>query len=136
MPPSLGTTYLLAALLLNPVLFLHSVNTILSRILPPIAAASAIQPPPYSNFGPSASHPHLDVHASRNICWSYTCLMVCAQVVAFGKVSRRRAEGRERKERRKEETRLAQLERDKAVQNGLGSSGEASETETDDEIIL
>ncbi|MCJ1387006.1 hypothetical protein MMC17_010135 [Xylographa soralifera] len=102
MHPALTTTYLIPAILLNPILFLHSLNTILSRILPPIVAPVPIQPSPYSPLGPSANHPHLDVHASDNLCWSYTAVMVCAQLVAFGSVSQAREEGRERKARKRE----------------------------------
>ncbi|MCJ1395554.1 hypothetical protein MMC18_008440 [Xylographa bjoerkii] len=102
MHPALTTTYLIPAILLNPILFLHSLNTILSRILPPIVAAVPIQPSPYSTLGPSANYPHLDVHASDNLCWSYTVVMVCAQLVAFGSVSQAREEGRERRERTRE----------------------------------
>ena len=90
-------SYLLPAIVLNPVLFLHSVNTILSRILPPIVVSAAIQPPPFSGLGPSATHPHLDIHSSESFCWSYTIVMVCAQLVAFGRVSQFREEHRERK---------------------------------------
>ncbi|MCJ1431479.1 hypothetical protein MMC27_000832 [Xylographa pallens] len=103
MHPALTTTYLIPAILLNPVLFLHSLNTILSRILPPIVAAVPIQPSPYSTLGPSANYPHIDMHASDNLCWSYTAVMVCAQLVAFGSVSQAREDGRERKEKNKRE---------------------------------
>lgn len=102
MHPSLSTSYLLPALLLNPVLFLHGFNTILSRIIPPVVVAGAVQPPPYSTFGPSSNHPHLDVHASDNLCWSYTVLMICAQLMAFGRIHRLREEGRERTRLKKE----------------------------------
>ncbi|KAL8728791.1 MAG: hypothetical protein Q9166_005169 [cf. Caloplaca sp. 2 TL-2023] len=98
MHPALSTSYLLPAIFLNPVLFLHGLNTILSRIIPPILNLSTdVQPPPYSTFGPSANHPHLDVHASDNFCWSYTVVMICAQLMAFGRVHRLREEGKERR---------------------------------------
>ncbi|MCJ1479141.1 hypothetical protein MMC13_007825 [Lambiella insularis] len=113
MHPSLTSTYLLPAIFLNPILFLHSLNTILSRLLPPIIVAGPIQPPPYSPLGPSGNYPHLDIHASDNLCWSYTAIMVCAQLVAFGSVSQAREEGRERKERKRETE-----ERKKALTNG------------------
>lgn len=100
------TSYLLPAIFLNPVLFLHSLNTILSRILPPIVASATTQPPPYSTLGPSACHPHLNMHSSESFCWSYTIVMVCAQLMAFGRVSQCREEGRERT-RIKEELALA-----------------------------
>ena len=122
MHPAFPTTYLIPAILLNPVLFLHSLNTILSRILPPIVAAVPIQPSPHSPLGPSANYPHLDIHASDNLCWSYTAVMVCAQLVAFGSVSQAREEGRERKERTREGE-----ERRKALHiSGLGKDEEAN----------
>ncbi|KAL8678629.1 MAG: hypothetical protein Q9186_005019 [Xanthomendoza sp. 1 TL-2023] len=95
MHPALSTSYLLPAIFLNPVLFLHGLNTILSRVIPPILDKGPMQPPPYSTFGPSARYPHLDVHASDNLCWSYTVVMICAQLMAFGRVHRLREEGKE-----------------------------------------
>jgi hypothetical protein len=108
MHPSLTTNYLLPAILLNPILFLHSINTIVSRLLPPVVASSATLNPiaiPYTPLGPSPSHPHLDVHASDSLCWSYTVLMVCAQLVAFGRVSSTRQERKDRKAAREERLR-------------------------------
>ena len=153
MHPAISTSYLLPAILLNPVLFLHSLNTILSRILPPIITATTVQPAPYSTLGPSANHPHVDMHTSDNLCWSYTVLMVCAQLVAFGSVSQSRAEGKEKQER-KEEKRLAQMEAKLSEgqprnghcrgMNGHGENGFADlstveshmSDETEDEVIL
>ncbi|KAI4276307.1 MAG: hypothetical protein LQ337_002574 [Flavoplaca oasis] len=114
MHPALSTSYLLPAIFLNPVLFLHGLNTILSRIISPILEVSMpVQPPPYSTFGPSANHPHLDVHASDNLCWSYTVVIICAQLMAFGRVHRLREEG-------KEERRLKKARAD-AVQSSVRS---------------
>ena len=96
---SLYANYLLPAIFLNPILFLHSLNTILSRILPPIQVMGSFQPPPYSDLGPSACHPHLDVHYSDNLCWSYTIVMVIAQLFAFDRVTQVRSEKSERGER-------------------------------------
>lgn len=90
-------SYLLPAIFLNPVLFLHNVNTILSRILPPVVVPVAKQPPPFSEFGPSANHPHLDIHSSEFFCWSYTIIMVFAQLVAYGRISQFREEDRKRR---------------------------------------
>ncbi|KAL8673272.1 MAG: hypothetical protein Q9168_002310 [Polycauliona sp. 1 TL-2023] len=102
MHPALSTSYLLPAIFLNPVLFLHGLNTILSRIIPPILEVKMpVQPPPYSTFGPSSNHPHLDVHASDNLCWSYTMVMICAQLMAFGRVHRLREEGKEQRRLKK-----------------------------------
>ena len=100
---SLYANYLLPAIFLNPILCLHSLNTILSRLLPPIPVAGAIQPPPYSDLGPSGCHPHLDVHYSDNLCWSYTAMMVLAQLFAFDQVTQARSERMERTERHTEE---------------------------------
>jgi len=98
MPTNLTTTYLLPAILLNPVLFLHSLNTILSRLLPPVLAATTPPAQPYCHLGPSPTSPHLDMHVSDNLCWSYTVFMVLAQLLAFGRVSQRRQTVRDRKE--------------------------------------
>lgn len=97
MHPALSTSYLLPAVFLNPVLFLHGLNTILSRIIPPVVVSGAVQPAPYSTFGPSANYPHLDLHASDNLCWSYTVVMICAQLMAFGRVHRLREESKEKR---------------------------------------
>ena len=94
MRPAISKSYIVPAIFLNPVLFLISLNTLLSRVLPPIIMDAAKQPPPYSTFGPSAQHPHLNIHASEKLCWSYTFLIVCAQLAAFGKISEGREEGK------------------------------------------
>ena len=96
MHPSISRSYVIPAIFLNPVLLLMSINTVLSRVLPPIMVDAVVQPPPYSTFGPSAKHPHLDVHASESLCWSYTIFIVCAQLLAFGGVSARREEQKQR----------------------------------------
>lgn len=90
--------------------------------------------------------------------------MVCAQLVAFGRVSRRREEGREGRERRKEEKRMALSQAEKGYDkasngligrqndhgngngNGNGVHGKQDEelvetdsqehTETEDEMML
>ncbi|KAL8969747.1 MAG: hypothetical protein Q9183_001853 [Haloplaca sp. 2 TL-2023] len=124
MHPSLSTSYLLPAVFLNPVLFLHGLNTILSRIVPPIAVASSVQPPPYSTFGPSGMHPHLDIHASDNLCWSYAVVMICAQLMAFGRVHRLREEGREKrlKKDRVEARRMEPVGEEPRITNGHSNS--------------
>ncbi|KAI9879844.1 MAG: hypothetical protein M1830_006867 [Pleopsidium flavum] len=124
MPTNLTTTYLLPAILLNPVLFLHSINTILSRLLPPVLAATTPQPPPHSRLGPSATSPHLDMHVSDNLCWSYTVFMVLAQLVAFGQVSQKRQTVRDRKEAvklRKEE--MEDAKKGREMNGGTESNG-------------
>ena len=83
--------YMVLAILLNPVLLLMSLNTILSYVLPPVVVDPSKGTPPGPTFGPSAQIPHLNVHASEKLCWSYTFLIVCAQLAAFEKVSECRA---------------------------------------------
>ena len=103
MHPAISSSYILPALFLNPVVFLHGLNTIISRLLPPIIVSTApVQRPAYSLLGPAATHPHIDVQNSENLCWSYTAVMICAQLVAYGRVMKFREAGKE-KQRRKEE---------------------------------
>lgn len=131
MHPSISKSYIVPALFLNPVLFLMSLNTILSRCLPPIIVDAAKQPQPYSTFGPSAQHPHLDVHASEKLCWSYTFLIVCAQLAAFGRVSGCREAGKEKARMKKERAQAkvrARQENEKAVyMNGNGHANRTIE---------
>ena len=110
MHPALSKNYLVPGLLLNPILFLWSVNTILSRLLPPIVVDAVVQPPPFYPLGPSAEHPHLDIHSSERICWSYTAFIVCANLAAFGRVNGRRQEAKERARLRKERARKILIE--------------------------
>ncbi|KAI9799583.1 MAG: hypothetical protein M1825_004509, partial [Sarcosagium campestre] len=93
-----STSYLVPAVLLNPVLLLHTTNTILSRTLPTSLIAPPLIPQstPMSAWGPGASPPLLDVHTSDNFCWSYTMLMVGVQLVIFGRVRDSREARRER----------------------------------------
>ena len=115
MHPMFTTSYLVPGLLLNPVLFLWSLNTLLSRLLPPIIVDAAIQPAPYYPRGPSAQHPHFDIHASESLCWSYTAFIVCANLAAFGRVSERRQAGKER----------ARLKRELIQRNKVNGNGKA-----------
>ena len=88
---AISISYMVLAILLNPVLFLLSLNTILSYVLPPVVVDPSKGTPPGPTFGPSAQNPHLNVHASEKLCWSYTFLIVCAQLAAFERVSECRA---------------------------------------------
>ena len=116
MHPALSTNYVVPGLLLNPVLLLWSINTILSRLLPPLLVNAAIQPPPYYPLGPSAEHPHIDIHASESFCWSYTVIIVCANLVAFGRVSGRREEGKKQMRLKKE--RAKKMKREEKLMSG------------------
>ena len=101
MHPAISTSYVIPAIFLTPVLFLHTVNTLLSRLLPPIVVATAtVQRPSYSMFGPAATHPHIDIHSSEPLCWSYTIVMICAQLFAYDRVMKVREVDKERQRRR------------------------------------
>ena len=137
MHPAISTTYIVPAIFLNPVLFLMSLNTILSRILPPIDINDAKQPPPHSTLGPSAEHPHLDVHASENLCWGYTAFIVCAQLAAYGRVGFRREEGREQartKAERCQQKRTRKVNGDGTHANGLARLGIKASTREERQI--
>ena len=96
MHPAISRSYVVPAIVLNPVLFLMILNTILAHTLPPIVIDSATQPTQRSSFGFSVEHPHLDIHASENLCWGYTALIVFVQLAAYRRVGIRREEKRER----------------------------------------
>ncbi|KAI9763343.1 MAG: hypothetical protein M1840_000608 [Geoglossum simile] len=95
---ALSTSYLLPAVLLNPVLILHTLNSLLCRLLPSFAD----QPLPTwsdpTTWGPHGTPPYLDVHSSANFCWAYTICMVCLQLFAFERVSQGRCDAREKVE--------------------------------------
>lgn len=120
MHPILSTSYVVPGLLLNPILFLYGINTILSRILPPISIDAAIQPAPYYSRGPSAEHPHLDIHASESLCWSYTAFNVCANLAAFGRVSEHRQARKERARLKRERNLKAKADGEAKLINGNG----------------
>ena len=103
MHPSISTSYILPAIFLNPVLFLHGLNSILSRLLPPIIIPSAtVQRPAYSMLGPAATYQHIDIQNSENLCLGYTFVMICAQLVAYGRVMKVREAGKERQQKKDE----------------------------------
>lgn len=124
MHPAISKSYIVPAIFLNPVLFLMSLNTILSRCLPPVIVDADKQPPPYSTLGPSAQHPHLNIHASEKLCWSYTFFIVCAQLAAFGRVSGCREAGkvkaRLKRERAQEKAGVRKENKEAVYTNGNG----------------
>ena len=123
---SLTATYVLPALLLNPVFILHTVNTIVSRI-PHTLPASAIATAPLPPLGPHATLPYFDMHANDSLCWSYTAVMVGAQLLAFGRVSGVREAGRRK--------RADQLQRQEDLRKALELEMETeTETETEEEM--
>jgi hypothetical protein len=81
--PTASTLYhlILPTIFLNPVLFLHSLNTILTKLLPSM-----------NGYEGNSAQPHLDIHASESLCWGYTALIVWAQMAAFLRFDRLREE--------------------------------------------
>ncbi|PSS16505.1 hypothetical protein M430DRAFT_35283 [Amorphotheca resinae ATCC 22711] len=85
--PSLSTTYLFPAILLNPPFLLHLINTFISRLVhqPPITSVSPH--PIMESMGPvPGSKPYLDMHADDHLCWRYAVFMVVLQVLVYGRV--------------------------------------------------
>ncbi|KAI9733807.1 MAG: hypothetical protein M1818_007074 [Claussenomyces sp. TS43310] len=101
MSSSFTTTYIVPALLLNPCIVLHFLNTFMSRLNPGILDASSSPHEWLERFGPMAhSDAYFDLHLNDYLCWGYTILMVFVQIMVFGKVSdnrvQRKAARRER----------------------------------------
>ena len=117
MHPSLSTSYIIPAIILNPVLFLHGLNTIFSRTLPPIAVVGPIQRSPYTMYGPAAVRQHVDVQSSENLCWGYTVIMIVEQLLAYGQVNQRRVERRESRGQRDEVAKVGATQRPRGVSN-------------------
>jgi hypothetical protein len=78
---------LLPTIFLNPVFFLHSLNTILTKLLPTLNGHEG-----------NSAQPHLDIHASESLCWGYTLLIVWAQMIAFLRLDRLREEQKSARE--------------------------------------
>jgi hypothetical protein len=126
--PGISTTYLLPAIVLNPALILHIINTIFSHFIPPPPTISFSPHATMERLGPlPGSPPYLDMHTNDQLCWSYTAIMVVAQVFAFGKVSDNRIARkamREKKERlRKEQLESLMLDERLVKANGYHGSG-------------
>jgi hypothetical protein len=91
--PSLSSTYLIPAIILNPALILHLINTFHSHMMPPPTTISYSAHPIIEGFGPlPGSTPYMDMHADDTLCWRYTILMVFVQLLAFGRVSDNRVQ--------------------------------------------
>ncbi|KAG4433564.1 hypothetical protein IFR05_010960 [Cadophora sp. M221] len=104
--PTLSTTYLLPAILLNPAFVLHLFNTFISHIVPPPPSVSHSPHPFMESIGPVRNAPpYLDMHADDQLCWGYTAVMVLVQVLAFGRVNDNRV--------RRKSAKAAKLERDR-----------------------
>jgi hypothetical protein len=130
--PTLSTTYLIPAILLNPAFVLHLINTFVSHLVPPSPPVISHSPHPFmESIGPvPGSTPYWDMHADDALCWRYTAIMVLLQVLAFGRVQdnrlarreRRAAIKAERERMRKVEVECVGEER-KVVAKGTGADG-------------
>lgn len=116
MPTSFTSSYLLPAIVLNPLVLLHGLNTFASHFIPSaISTAASHSPHKWIEFlGPPGNQdPHLDMHANNQLCWRYTILMVFLQVLAYGKVSGNRETRRNIRAARKAERDLARMATEK-----------------------
>lgn len=114
MPTSFTSSYLLPAIVLNPVIILHGFNTFMSHLIPPAFTASTSHCQWLESIGPlPGSTPYADVHVSDRLCWSYTFVMVFVQVLAFGQVNENRIQRKSARARKLEEGRR-KTERDAA----------------------
>jgi len=86
MAEAMKTSYLVPAILLNPILFLHSINTLLAQLSPTtLNPSNAALPFTIDSLKNWPEH-KVDMHSNDNLCWSYTMVLVCAQCWVFGKV--------------------------------------------------
>jgi hypothetical protein len=119
--PTLSTTYLIPAILLNPAFVLHLVNTFVSHLVPPSPPVISHSPHPFmESLGPvPGSTPYWDMHADDGLCWRYTAIMVVVQVLAFGRVQDNRVQRRDRK--------AAKAEKERSRREEMQSVGESHE---------
>lgn len=105
--PSLSSSYLLPAILLNPAFVLHLINTYVSHMWPPPLTVSHSPHQTMQSLGPlPGSTLYLDMHADEQLCWRYTIGMVVVQLLAFLRVS-------DNRQRRKSAREAAKLERER-----------------------
>lgn len=123
--PTLSTTYLIPAILLNPAFVLHLVNTFVSHLVPPSPPVISHSPHPFmESLGPvPGSTLYWDMHADDGLCWRYTAIMVVVQVLAFGRVQDNRVQRRDRKAAKaeRERSRREEMERMGAQERMLGA---------------
>lgn len=109
MPTSITTSYLLPAIVFNPILILHGFNTFVSHVIPSaINSSSSTSPHEWLKaLGPtSPAEPYFNVHTNDQLCWSYTALLVFLQLLLFGRVQDNRV-------RRKSAKAAAKAERER-----------------------
>ncbi|KAH7354920.1 hypothetical protein BKA65DRAFT_231006 [Rhexocercosporidium sp. MPI-PUGE-AT-0058] len=115
--PTLSTTYLLPAILLNPAFVLHLFNTFISHMMPPPPSVSHSPHPFMESIGPVRNAPpYLDMHADEQLCWGYTAVMVLVQVLAFGRVSDNRVRRKSAKAAKLERERIRKEKLEKTVE--------------------
>lgn len=111
--PTITSTYLIPAILLNPAFVLHLINTFISHIVPPPPSISHSPRPFIESIGPVRNAaPYLDMHADDQLCWGYTAVMVVVQVLAFGRVNENRV--------RRKSARAAEVERERLGAQEVG----------------
>ena len=66
--------FLIPSIVLNPVLFLHSLNALLTYLLPCL-----------EGYDCSSTYvqPHLDLHKDEHLCWGFSGFIILAQLIAF-----------------------------------------------------
>jgi hypothetical protein len=123
----LSSTYLIPAVLFNPVVILHGFNTFYSHFISTTLPASTSNHQWLENLGPAAlPGPYFDVHNNNQLCWGYTALMVLVQVLAYGKVNDTRV-------RKKSARAAAKAERERqAAQEDQKSISQVCTTTTTD----
>jgi hypothetical protein len=85
---SLSSTYLIPAVLLNPVVILHGFNTFCSHFVSTALPSATSNHQWLENLGPvSAARPYFDVHNNDQLCWGYALLMVAVQILGYFKVN-------------------------------------------------
>lgn len=111
--PSLSSTYLLPAILLNPAFILHLINTFVSHIIPPVPDIPSVSPhPTFETLGPvPGATPYMDMHADDQLCWRYTAIMVFVQLLAFGRIQDNRVQIKAK--------RAAKVEKEKAFKEKI-----------------
>ncbi|KAL2070597.1 hypothetical protein VTL71DRAFT_13623 [Oculimacula yallundae] len=114
--PTLSTTYLIPAILLNPAFVLHLLNTFISHMIPPPPSVSHSPHPFMESIGPIRNAPpYLDMHADEQLCWGYTVVMVLVQVFAFGRVNDNRVLRKSAKAAKLEREKLRKEKLEKTV---------------------
>ena len=129
--PSLSTTYLIPALLLNPAFVLHLINTTMSYFTAPLHNISLSPHPFMDSLGPKRETGlYMDMHADDALCWRYTAVMVVVQILAIGRVQENREQKRARREAKRAE-RLERVERERVGKTERERGSNLSEKENE-----